>query len=96
MFILTGCITVVKNQCAEDTFLDDEVLFKQNEKVLIAFEEKFTFYESNCLKNGKVLELIGWEKGTLYYQVEIMCLFNDSRTYIRRSIKIPQHLLEKA
>jgi len=39
---------------------------------------------------------MGWEKGTLYYQVEMICKSNDSKTYTRRSIKIPQHLLEKA
>jgi hypothetical protein len=89
-------MTIVKNQCAEDSFLDDEVRFKQNERVNILFEEKLSFYENSCLKNGRVLELMGWEKGTLYYQVEMICKSNDSKTYTRRSIKIPQHLLEKA
>jgi hypothetical protein len=94
--LLSGCVTIVKHQCVEDLFLDDEVRFKQNEKVNVLFDEKFSFYENSCLKNGKVLEIVGWEKGTLYYQVEIVCKSNDGKTYIRRSIKIPQHLLEKA
>jgi hypothetical protein len=96
VLLLTGCITVVKHECAEDSFLEDEVNFKRNDKVAILFEEKFSFYENSCLKNGKVLELVGWEKGTLYYQVEMVCRSNDGRTYIRKSVKIPQHLLEKA
>lgn len=96
MMFLSGCITIVRNQCVEDSFLEDEVNFKRNEKVIILFDEKFSFYENNCLKNGKVLELIGWEKGTLYYEVEIICRSYDSTTYTRKSIKIPQHFLKKA
>ena len=96
VLLLTGCITVVKHQCAEDSFLEDEVNFKRNDRVSILFEERFSFYENSCLKNGRVVELVRWEKGTLYYEVEMVCQTTNSTTYTRRSVKIPQHLLRKA
>jgi hypothetical protein len=93
--LLSGCVTVIRQQCTEDVFLEDEVKFKRSEKVVVLFEEKFSFYEKDCLRNGKILELIGWEKGVLFYEVEIVCKSTDSASYTRRSVKIPQHLLRK-
>lgn len=94
-FMMSGCVTIVKNECAEDTFLDDEVLFRKGDRVSISYEDKYSFYKESCLTRGKVLDIVGWEKGILYYHVETACLDLEGTNYVRRSFKIPQNLLHK-
>jgi hypothetical protein len=95
MLFLSSCVTVVRNQCAEDTFLDDEVLFRRGERVSLLFEEKYSFYKGSCLSRGKIIDIVGWEKGVVYYNVETACRDIDGTNYVRRSFKIPQNLLKK-
>lgn len=94
-FMMPGCVTVIKNECAEDAFLDDEVLFRKGNKVSISYEDKYSFYRGSCLTQGKILDIAGWEKGVLYYHVETACLDVEGTNYVRRSFKIPQNLLRK-
>lgn len=94
-FMMSGCVTVIRNECAEDAFLDDEVLFRKWEEVSISYEDKFSFYETSCLPRGVIVDIIGWEKGVLYYEVDIPCLNSEGTIYLYKPFKIPQNLLHK-
>jgi hypothetical protein len=41
------------------------------------------------------MDIAGWEKGVLYYRVEILCLDDKGTKYGYRLFKIPQNLLKK-